>query len=198
MPPKAVTQSIAPRTFSELIANLQTWNPETAAREYPWADRFVLGLPLVPWQRPFKWSAQQCERFVASAWSGVHLGSYIVTPLEFERKGLDFQGVEYTRLSNAVIDGQQRLTALEMYFTDRIALPDIDGKLALWSDVDTVDQRRFARTIFGRGELQTLVEEKLRSYYDLLNFGGTTHLESERATVADVEDDNIIPAFHNS
>jgi hypothetical protein len=181
MPRPGLTPNIAPTTVSALINELKQFDPEKARREYPWANRFVMGLPLAPWQRDFKWSEDQARRFILSAWTGVHLGTYVVTDLELRQEGEDFRGIEFLPLSNCVIDGQQRLKALEMYLTDQLAVPDSEGTLTLWSEVDARDRRRFQNTIFSRGTIRERDEMKLKATYDLMNFGGVAHEEHERA-----------------
>lgn len=177
MPRCQLRPTTAPRTIDALIAESKE-SPEDIVRLYPWADRFVFGIPLAPWQRDFKWSPEQCERFVTSAWTGVHLGTYLITKMAL-KPGL--RQVEYLPLSNMIIDGQQRLTALEMYLQNKFAVPDEDGKPTYWSEVDQIDQRRFRQTIFSRGEVDLNTGHELRRFYDLLNFGGVAHEEHERA-----------------
>lgn len=181
MPENQRAYTLSPRTLSELISNLKSFNPAQAEQEYPWADRFVMGLPLAPWQRDFKWSNDQCERFITSLWTGVSPGAYLVT--QANTQDGDNGGVTYPRLCNMVIDGQQRLTALELYLTNKLRVPDAEGRLALWSDVDAVDHRRFSNRIFHRGEIHDTNEKNLREFYDLFNFGGVAHEENERASL---------------
>lgn len=183
MPKPGFSPSMAPRTISALIHEFGEFDADRARREYPWASRFVMGLPLAPWQRQFKWDEAQCQRFINSIWTGVHLGTYLVTDFDLREEAGGFQGIEYKFLSNCVIDGQQRLKALELYLTDQLLVPNAAGKLTRWSDVGAVDCRRFGHTIFSRGTLRELDEHSLKSYYDLLNFGGTAHEEHERALV---------------
>lgn len=181
MPRPGITPHIAPMTLGALINEFRQFDTANAQREYPWASRFVMGLPLAPWQREFKWSDDQARRFIHSAWTGVHLGTYVVTDLELRQECEGFKGIEFLPLSNCVIDGQQRLKALEMYLTDQLAVPDSEGTLTLWSEVDTRDRRRFQNTIFSRGMIRERDEMKLRELYDVMNFGGVAHEEHERA-----------------
>lgn len=156
-------------------------NDETAVRaEYPWAERFVMGLPLVPWQREFVWTEEQSARFITSAWTGVALGQYLVTDIDL----VEGRCIQYTRLANAVLDGQQRLKALERYLTDDLAVPDREGRPTLWSELTRVEQRWFENRVFNRATLNEFDEARLRATYDLLNFGGTPHAEHERALKA--------------
>ena len=182
MPRPGITPHIAPMTLGALINEFGQFDPENAQREYPWANRFVMGLPLAPWQREFKWADDQARRFIYSAWTGVHLGTYVVTELELRQELEGFRGIEFLPLSNCVIDGQQRLKALEMYLTDQLAIPASDGTLTLWSEVDARDRRRFQNTIFSRSVIRERDETKLRELYDVMNFDGVRHEEHERAT----------------
>lgn len=181
MPRPGLSAQIAPMTIGALMHEFARFDPQTAAAEYPWADRFVMGFPLAPWQREFKWSVEQVERFITSVWAGVHLGTYCLTEYELSA-GPDGKGVVYDHLSNCVIDGQQRLKALELYLTDQVAVPDVQGAPCTWSEVDPVDRRRFERTHFSRGVLRERDEATLRSAYDLMNFSGLPHAEHERAS----------------
>lgn len=184
MPRPLVRPTVAPMTIEGLFFGHEKIKPDVLTREYPWADRFILGLPLAPWQREFKWSPEQCQRFIMSAWTGVFLGAYILTAAEYRREDSDFRGVEYLPLTNMILDGQQRLKALDLYVSNQLAVPDANGQMALWSEVSDLDKRRFKKIIFNRGELRKTDEHELRRTYDLLNFGGIAHEEHERALSA--------------
>lgn len=181
MPRPSMNPTVSPFTIEALLMEFNSFDEQTAAREYPWADRFVMGLPLPHWQRDFKWSEEQSQRFITSAWTGIYLGTYVVTSMELRPEDVAHKGVEHIPLSNCVIEGQQRLKTLELYFTDKLAVPDADGKLALWSDVDILDQRRLKKVIFSKGEIREHNEDKLIEFYNLLNYGGTAHEPEERA-----------------
>jgi hypothetical protein len=152
-----------------------------------------MGLPLTPWQRKFVWTEEQSRRFITSAWTGVHLGTYVLSQLEVglantgAAGAAEADGVEYAYLSNCVIEGQQRLTSLELYITNRLSAPDNTGRPTLWAEVSAADQRRFENTIFSCGTVRDRDEQRLRSLYDLMNFSGTPHAESDRATWDDAE-----------
>ena len=179
MPRPTQSPHLAPYPIDALQTSLIRFVRDEAAvrREYPWAERFVLGLPLAPWQRGLKWSEEQSRRFITSAWTGVHLGAYVLTEPELEEGG----EVRYRRLANCVLDGQQRLNALQMYLLDQLAVPDRAGTLTLWSELDAVEQRWFGRRIFERGITPLGEEARLRELHDLMNFGGVPHEERERA-----------------
>jgi len=152
------------------------------ASSYPWADRFVMGLPVAPWQRELKWSQAQCVRFIQSAWQGIPLGTYTLVEEVFApSQAGDASGIVQDYLSNAVIDGQQRLHAIELYVSDQLAVDDINGVPRLWSEIDPIDRAFFAQVPFPRTTVTSQDEAELRRYYDLMNFGGVAHTESERA-----------------
>ncbi|MFZ3119213.1 MAG: DUF262 domain-containing protein [Variovorax sp.] len=180
---------ISPCTIGALIHDFERFTPERAAAEYPWATRFVMGLPLPPWQREFKWDLDQVRRFIQSVWTGVHLGTYVITDMELRPAGDGFNAVEYLPLSNCVIDGQQRLMALELFLTDQVEVPDGSGALCRWTDIHPTDQRRFRNVVFSRGMLRDLDENGLRSVYNTMNFGGVAHEEHERAVIHQDLDD---------
>lgn len=169
----------SPRTIDSLLMELQR-EPEAGLRErYPWADRFVMGLPLPSWQRDFKWSDEQCSRFITSIWCGVALGSYTVNQEMLEER---LDKVVFAPMSSVVIDGQQRLMAIQKYVLDEITVPDADGVERLFSEVSQFERGRFGRTIFDRSEVESKNDDQLRSFYDMLNFGGIPHEPHERAT----------------
>lgn len=181
MPEPSLRPYMAPMAIGALIYDHKNFDAEKAPALYPWATRFVLGLPLAPWQREFKWSEEQCQRFITSAWTGVHLGTYLVTAEQYREERNGFTGVEYLPMTNMVIDGQQRLKAIELYVTNQLAVPDVDGKPCFWAEVGEVQRRRFSNTIFSRGVVREDSELALRTLYDVLNFGGIAHDEHERA-----------------
>lgn len=133
--------------------------------------RQVCGFTLASFQRDLKWDVNQSVKFIESAWLGLHLGEWVVNAQEWE-------GVDGTAhpLSGILIDGQQRFHALELYWKD--SFPVFGHK---WSDLDIVEQRRFLRRPFGSTEVAIFDEDVLKELSDRLNYGGTPHLESERA-----------------
>ena len=177
MPSDSLETRSEVRTIGALILELKEHNEVTAKALYPTVDRFVMGFPLAPWQREFKWTDEQCVRFITSAWTGVALGSYTVNHERVQRNS----PLELTPLSNVVIDGQQRLMALQKYLLDEIAVPDVAGTPRLYSEISQLERRRFNRIVFTRSSVASDDEHQLREFYDLLNFGGIAHEEHERA-----------------
>lgn len=178
MPTRSVDVKVQPRTIDSLMHEF-SFSEIKLEKLYPWADRFVLGLPLPSWQRDFKWSDEQCQRFITSIWSGVHLGIYVINR---EEPVTNKDGeLEFAPMSNLIVDGQQRLMAIQKYISNEISVPDAEGIPRLYSEVSATDLRRFGNTVFNRSEVAISDDQKLRDFYDLFNFGGTPHDQDERA-----------------
>lgn len=138
-------------------------NPLTAN---PHGLRTVMGFCLPSWQRGLVWTREQKVSFIESAWRGINLGTYTynVAPIGHP-------------LDNLLIDGQQRMNAIECYLNDEFP---VFG--CLWSEVSKTDERVWSMTtIFGSYVTETTEESYLRSYYNLTNFGGTPHQPDQRA-----------------
>lgn len=132
----------------------------------PHGLKTVMGFCLPVWQRPLVWSEAQMISFIESAWLGLNLGTYTynIAPIGHP-------------LDNLLIDGQQRMTAIERYLAD--AFPVFGYR---WSETTVVDKRIWSMTtIFAQYRTETTDEAVLRDYYNLTNFGGTAHEPTERA-----------------
>ncbi len=116
-------------------------------------------------------------RFVETAVRGGHLGIWVYNNgIDFPQTKVD--GVlRYHRMDRWLIDGQQRLTALDRFFDDKFP---VLGKF--WSETTIVEKRLFlSRTEFGAFETMIDDERKLRMIYDTLNYGGVPHTQEQRA-----------------
>jgi hypothetical protein len=161
-----------------LAANLEKYSadPGGVKAEYPWATRFVMGHPLATWLRPAVWTEEQQFRFITSVWIGGDLGSYLVNGwYEFDDKGA------YLSNSGVLLDGQQRLTALEGYLLGRFGVPDVSGHVRLWSELGDNERRRFLGMTFTQARVHSGDASALRQISDLRAFGGTSHSEDQRA-----------------
>jgi hypothetical protein len=143
---------------------------------YPWAARFVMGIPVPVWARPLVWNAGQKARFISSIWLGQDLGSYVSN--EWCSSG---EGSAQLENSDIVLDGQQRLHSLEEYFLDRLAIPDVQGLPRLWSELRNVERKRFLSTIFAHTSVCSGDEQALRKTYDLCAMGVEPRTYDERA-----------------
>lgn len=129
-------------------------------------SRVVMGFYLPTWQRGLVWTEAQKIAFIESAWRGVYIGTYTYNQAPL--------GSQY---DNLLIDGQQRMHAIECYLNDEF--PVLGWR---WSEVTVVDKRAWSMsTTFGSYVTETEDEGFLRDYYNLMNFGGTAHKEAERA-----------------
>jgi hypothetical protein len=172
MPADELDAKVSNVCIGELLGNYEKEDRAV----YPWANRFVLGFPLAPWQCELMWTNEQKVRFIESAWTGVDLGSYMINRLwEYDAAG----SLKY--LSDVVVDGQQRLQALQDYFNNEFAVNDINGIPRYWRELGRVQIRRFSSISFARAEIKTFDEALLRKAYNLRSFGGTPHTEAERA-----------------
>lgn len=132
----------------------------------PLGLRTVMGYLLPTWQRPLVWTREQKVKLIESLWRGINIGTYTFNRTRWE--GM---------YDNLLIDGQQRLWAIQCYLEDQF--PVFGYR---WSEVTRVDQRFFETGAhFHCYITNSEDEEYLKSYYNMTNFGGTAHQESERA-----------------
>lgn len=128
--------------------------------------REVMGFFLPSWQRGSVWTESQKIALMESAWKGINIGTFT-----YNVAGI---GSPY---DNLLIDGQQRMQALQDYIEDKF--PVFGYR---YSETTVVDRRMFEMsTHFNSYRTQSEDETFLREYYNLMNFGGTAHNEDERA-----------------
>jgi hypothetical protein len=132
----------------------------------PHGLRVVMGYFLPTWQRALVWAEAQDVSFIESAWRGVPLGTYSFNML-----------FDDSPIVMILIDGQQRMNAIQRYLNDEF--PVFGYR---WSEVTEVDKRVWGMSVmFHCYRCRTTDEAYLRNYYNLMNFGGTAHKETERA-----------------
>jgi hypothetical protein len=181
MPTDELGANVLNVCVSELLLRLEQFtNGEEGPHLYPWATRFAMGYPLPSWQRELKWDDEQKVRFIVSIWAGVDVGTHLVNnTYEFEGEG---PTLRYREFSQVLLDGQQRLTALEDYVYNRFAVPDATGVLRFWRELPRAERRRFGTFHFAQATIASWDEGRLVRAYNLRAFGGTPHEESERAS----------------
>lgn len=135
-----------------------------------WTGRRVMGFKLPSWQREEAWSLEQSQNFITSAYSGVHLGTYMVN-----------NTMHNDACDMVLVDGQQRLRAIERYLADQLPVAGEDGQLYLWSQLSSEEQKHFWRIPFSWSESSFKDERALRDAYNRHNFGGTPHREDQKA-----------------
>lgn len=181
MPQDRISASTSPRQIGELLGRMEKFTADDTERKmYPWAERFIMGYPLAPWQRPVVWTAEQMSQFITSIWMDVDLGSYLVNDV-VEYIPLNDGSLECQYLSDVLLDGQQRLSAIEAYVLNRVAVPDANGVPSYWSELSKVERRFFCNKTFSMSRVASWDEELLRHVYNLRAFGGVRHSEDQRA-----------------
>lgn len=181
MPQARLSASTSPRSIAELITRYEKFTASDEERKlYPWADRFILGYPLAPWQRQVKWSIEQMAAFITSVWMDVDLGSYLVND-QVDYFDLKDGSLETRYLSDVLLDGQQRLTAIQSYLLSEFAVPDANGAPCYWRDLGKVERRFFGNKTFAMSRVCSWDEAELRHVYNLRAFGGVRHTDEERA-----------------
>lgn len=166
MPPRLDLGRASSATMAFPMTN-QRDAADNPIRVNPRGERMVMGFILPSWQRGLVWSKAQKIAFIESAWRGIPLGTYTYN-----------QATLGSPLDNLLIDGQQRMSAIESYLNDEF--PVFGWR---WSELTDADRREWKLTIIFANYMTTSEDEDfLKSYYDLMNFGGTAHTESERAT----------------
>lgn len=148
---------------------------DSEKREKYWSHdtgtTWLCGYRMPPFQRATVWTTDQRVRFIESAWLGFHLGTYVVN------RNDSWSGGKPHRTDLWLIDGQQRLRAIESYITSHFPVFGY-----YWHSLDLVEQRRFENVPFAQSTVHLGDEAVLRELYDRLNFGGTPHTEDQRAT----------------
>ena len=157
--PKELT--LGQHMASCLLQPIMEWNDG----KYLTGGRSVMGYNLPTWQRPFVWTQDQSRKLIESIWLGLNIGTYT-----FNRS---YNRPEY---DNLLIDGQQRLKAIQDYLSNEFQVFGYH-----WGDLDRSEQRRFEVCHFHCYITSSEDEVYLRNYYNMMNFGGVAHKESERA-----------------
>lgn len=149
-------------------------NPDEYTRHYEPDQKWLMGHVVPEFQRPVVWSEDQMIRFIESAAMGFHIGTW--TYNELDQSFSDVSPFQH-RTSLWIIDGQQRLTALDRFFDDKFP---VFGKF--WSEIERPQKLSFLRgTHFSAYQTKISEEAELRRLYDRMNFGGVAHTEEQRA-----------------
>lgn len=133
--------------------------------------RSVMGYPIPIWQRELEWSDDECESFIQSAYAGIFLGMFIYNDSFGRAKNLN----------GLLIDGQQRLNAIERYVKGDLAVAGPDGVKYRWTDLTDEEQAHFSRIPFNFEVVQIHKEAELKNLYNLFNYAGKPHTEAQRA-----------------
>lgn len=154
--------------LSQMVYHRSLMNAQLDEQGY--SGRRVMGFKLPCWQRREKWSDEQCLRFIESIWLGVGLGTYMVN-----------ESIRNPDADQVLLDGQQRLRAIERYIHSDFSMVGEDGRAYCWNELSDAEQAHFLRIPFPWVRSQYNTDEELKTAYNRHNFGGTPHLECERA-----------------
>ena len=165
MPQRVLATTVSHYPIDVLVGHWEKYlvDPSSARDRFPWAERFVMGMPMPKWARGVKWNTGQQARFITTVWSGGDLGSYLTN----DWSGPASTGRALAENSEILVDAQQRLHSLEEYFLDRLAVPDAQGQPRVWSELGNGERKRFLSTIFTQARVSTGDEAALRKTYDL-------------------------------
>jgi hypothetical protein len=133
--------------------------------------RRVMGYKLPEWQRDSVWNDAKCIRFIESIYLGVALGTFMVN-MSFSSKAIDL----------ILLDGQQRLRAIERYIDSDFAVPGVVGAY-LWHELDAEERAHFTRICFPWVETVYDSEVAAIEAYQRHNFGGIHHDASDAKMV---------------
>ncbi|MGY2277561.1 hypothetical protein ACW9H0_08000 [Pseudomonas monsensis] len=179
MPQRLLPTTVSHCPLEVLVGHWEKYlvDPSSVREQFPWAARFVMGMPVPTWARELEWNLGQKSRFISAVWSGGDLGSYLTNDWYEPESG----SRALAENSEILIDGQQRLHSLEEYLLDRLAIPDAQGQPRIWSELGNGERRRFLSTIFTHARVSSGDEVALRGTYDLCALGVVPRSFDQRA-----------------
>lgn len=141
------------------------------------SERVVMNRVLPTWQRPFVWERERQIAWMEGVFLGLGTGTYCVNGSDYEMSGNELF------MSGWVIDGQQRLTSLDLFLND--AFPVFGS--TYYSQLSLAERRRrVLNQPFPCFELEYQPDEdKLKELYKRLNFGGVAHTQADLALLND-------------
>lgn len=158
-------------TFLIMALHSQWTTRKQIFAQQGYSGRQVLGYKLPIWQRDPAWTTEQNQRFITSLYQGINPGTFMYNDNLFKSPEVD----------QILLDGQQRLSAIEQYWLDVFPVAGEDGEFHYWSELTETEQRHFLRMQFACCISNYETDEECRVAYNLHNFGGTPHREDQRA-----------------
>lgn len=139
-------------------------------------ERWACGYVLPPFQRDRVWDQDRAVGFIENVILGHHLGhwqynnatDFDMTPAE--------DGRMVWKYDRWLMDGQQRMCALDSYWSDEFPVYGL-----YWSEATIPEQRRFLNTMFPASEHQYDDYDELLELYHRINRGGVAHTDEEMA-----------------
>jgi hypothetical protein len=163
------------RYYGEAMSNnmlaltLQAENASKILAREGHKGRSVMGFKLPIWQRERKWDDEMSALFIKNVYLGVNIGFYLVNH--------GFADETF----NVLIDGQQRMLAIEAYLNDAFPVQGEDGKFYFWSQLDDENRAYFFRMPFSFYVTKFETDAEMREAYNCHNYTGVRHEEHERA-----------------
>lgn len=167
---KIIIERIRTQHFATTVGKLYGDWKDSVESSYPYAEKFILGHPVPDFQRKLCWAASSKKSFIESIYRHYDIGSYMLATYSSNDKG------EFVKYSDCIIDGQQRLDAIQSYWMDEFKVLGY-----FWSELTSTDRRIFRNIGFGHVEIMTLDRSILIETYNRLNFAGVNHKAADRA-----------------
>jgi hypothetical protein len=125
-----------------------------------------------PFQRALVWDEARMIRLIESIICGISIGTIVVN----DTSSVTMKNGRNHPTDRWLIDGQQRLSALERYFDDAFAVYG-----TRWSKVPEIARRDFLSAPLPAIVVHMSDETALRTLYDRMNFGGVAHTPTQAA-----------------
>jgi hypothetical protein len=151
-----------------------------------------------PYQRGHVWTREQRIMLIKSILTGTPIPTLIINDRP-DRMWSDSKG-NVTGPAAAVIDGKQRITTVEMFYRDDLAVPASwfearmvertemtgDGPYVRWSGLNIIQQRRFNNSVVPVAHAQVGSVEAEAEIYLRVNGTGTAQTAADLANAARV------------
>lgn len=137
-----------------------------------WTGARVMGYKIPEWQRDAVWTHAQEALYITSIYEGGNCGKYMVNSTLFNKE-----------FDSLLIDGQQRLRAIERYIDGHVRVRGEDGIEYTWLNLTDKEQRHFLRMSFDSILTPYTDLETIIAAYRMHNFGGTAHTEDDRPVI---------------
>lgn len=147
----------------------------------------LFGYFLPEWQREFCWTEDQQIRFIESCYLGYSLGSIVVNGGE---------KAWFTKYDKLLLDGQQRLTTIKNYLDNKFPVfgcyfEEVWNGQAIYpegwytwqhpgeSKKQLTPRNHLFQISIPMIEISSVDDDELKEIYIRMNFGGTSHTESD-------------------
>ncbi|MEC6832994.1 DUF262 domain-containing protein [Photobacterium toruni] len=166
----AIPQLILSSTVNNASIECLVRSPKTETIvDYPWAKRMLANMPIPSWQRDLCWDLEDNMALIESIFMGFLIGGYMQNHWKMNNN-------LYVKYSDIILDGQQRINAIDGFYNNRFSL---DG--TYFKDLSDRDRYRFLQHPFPRSLVSSFDEKVLRETYNRLNFTGKRHTKEQRA-----------------